>query len=102
MILWLDDLRDPTKFGFTKNTKWVKTYEEFTDYINEFGLPETVSFDNDLGTDKEGYDCAKWLVNYCMDNELKLPTWYVHSQNVVAANNIKNLLTNFEKTYEIN
>jgi len=116
IILWLDDIRNP-EIGDVKNfisyliweffdntptnIVWIKTQAGFENYIKENGLPDLISFDNDLGIGNgEGYDCAKWLVKYCMDNNANLPDWYVHSANPVAKENIKNLLINFENNYE--
>lgn len=114
-LLWLDDIRDPN-IGDAKNfilyliweffddaptdVIWVKTQSEFENYIKENGLPDLISFDNDLGIrNGEGYDCAKWLVDFCIDNDKELPDWYVHSANPVAKENIENLLYNFENNY---
>lgn len=109
---------------YTTN-KWiiVKNYDEFVKYIEENGLPEKISFDHDLADEhytpkeywqdyeaskkyqeevevnykeKTGYDCAKWLINYCIENNLKLPEYYVHSMNPVGRDNIKNLLNQFK------
>ena len=99
---------------------WAKNYEEFTSFIDTHGLPDIISFDHDLAwehytpekfwnnydeskkyqdaqvyTEKTGLDCAKWLIEYCMDNKLSLPHYHVHSWNPVGADNIKRLLTNF-------
>ena len=87
-------------------------------------MPDTISFDHDLADEhytpeyfwdnyeeskkfqewrgqyyqeKTGMDCAKWLVDYCMDNKKKLPEIFVHSANPVGADNIKGLLDNFVK-----
>lgn len=114
-VLWLDDYRDPNSkcvysgffytwiemyspFGDEKvDVVWVKTYDEFVDYIKENSLPDAICFDNDLGEDKEGYDCAKWLVEYCMDNQCELPKYVVQSANVTAHENINKLFSNFNK-----
>ena len=117
-ILWLDDIRDPFvikewiyTIQYLKEeyleiedepceVQWVKTQIEFEKYIKENGLPDLISFDNDLGIGNgEGYDCAKWLVEYCMDNNVQLSKWFIHSANPVAKENIKNLLINFENNY---
>lgn len=117
-ILWLDDIRDPfvikewiyiiqyLKEEYLRiedepcEVQWVKTQIEFEKYIKENGLPDLISFDNDLGIGNgEGYDCAKWLVEYCMDNNVQLSKWFIHSANPVAKENIKNLLINFENNY---
>ena len=115
-ILWLDDIRNPfvikewiytiqyLKAEYLEiddeecEVHWVKRQSEFENYIKENGLPDLISFDNDLGIGNgEGYDCAKWLVKYCMDNNAQLPQWYVHSSNPVAKENINKLLENFKK-----
>jgi hypothetical protein len=83
------------------------------------GIPDMISFDHDLGEDvaiskvkmgtskrqarkekketKSGYDCAKWLVDYCLDNETPTPHFVVHSANPVGAENIRGLLNNAKK-----
>lgn len=90
--LYLDDLR-PTPNGFER----VYTYEEFVKFISENGLPDFISFDHDLGEGKTGYDCAKWLVEYCLDNNLSLPEYDSHSQNPIGKENILTLLGNYKK-----
>lgn len=80
----------------------VRSYEEFVSYIEQNGLPEFISFDNDLGLDvhgeiaPDGYAAAKWLV---YDSELDLLSlkFYVHSANPVAAEQIRGLLNNYLK-----
>lgn len=47
--------------------------------------------------EKTGYDCAKWLVEYCLDNNLKLPKWNIQSANPVGKDNINGLLLSFSK-----
>jgi len=88
----LDDLR-PTPAGFER----VYSYEEFVKFIMENGLPDFISYDHDLGEGKTGYDCAKWLVEYCLENNLSLPEYDLHSQNPVGKENILYLLNNFNK-----
>lgn len=95
----------------------VRTYKQFCNWINENGLPDIISFDHDLGDDfllKEttpieewydlenerdytGMDCAKWLVNYCLDNKKELPNFIVHSMNPAGTDNINGLLKNFKE-----
>ena len=113
--LFLDDLRVPTdcisymhrrtaQYELYKG-EWiiVRNYSEFIYWICENGLPDLISFDHDLGIEDEGHpsgmECAKWLVEYCLDNQLKLPRWLVHSANPAGAENITGLLTSFEKNH---
>jgi hypothetical protein len=107
-LLWLDDIRNPfvanwiMQFApkFCDNEEgivWVKNYDEFIKWINSNGLPDMIAFDHDLGEGKSGYDCAKFLVDYCIDNQLKLPNWVVQSANPVGRENINALLFNYKK-----
>ena len=120
--LFLDDVRDPIHaFGYTNygpfvTKQWdiVRNYDEFVNYIKTNGLPYFISFDHDLSeihysdfwdenseyTEKTGFDCAKFLVEYCIENNLKLPEFYVHSMNPVGKDNIINYLNNFKKHNE--
>lgn len=86
--LFLDDVRE-APIGFDV----VRSFEEFTAYIEKNGVPDLISFDHDLGynessSEKTGYDCAKWL----LDNGHTLKRWRIHSANPVGAERIRNLL----------
>lgn len=99
-LLWLDDRRNPfekdwqvwlCKYGPLAQpyeTVWVTTYIEFVDWIKASGLPDAVCFDNDIadftgpgGAELRGVDCCKWLVEYCLDNNLELPKYAIQSSN---------------------
>jgi hypothetical protein len=117
-ILFLDDIRIPNDaFLYTKNPiynkDWdvVRNYQEFVDYINKNGMPKFISFDHDLADEhylslseskrdnykeKTGYECAMWLVDYCLDNSVELPDFLVHSMNPVGKIRIESLLNNFK------
>lgn len=90
----------------------IRSYKEFIGHIIAFGLPEYISFDHDLAdqhyghglnndeipydrySEKTGYDCAKWLVNFCIDRGLKFPDYDVHSMNPVGRTNIIEYVSN--------
>ena len=98
---------------------WVKSYSKFVEWINTNGLPDMIAFDHDLGEDvakdkvasgmskrqariqkretMSGFECAKWLVEYCINNEVELPQWTVQSANPVGRDNINGLLNNYRK-----
>lgn len=81
----------------------VRNFKEFQKWITKYGLPDLISFDHDLsdehyllGTAKyadwtqyysegkremTGYDCAKWLIEYCQSWDKKLPEYIVHSES---------------------
>ena len=94
----------------------VKNYDEFTKWVALNGLPEIVSFDHDLADEhydpamcgdasdypnefeeKTGLDCAKWMVDYCIDNKLTFPKFEVHSMNPVGSDRIKNYIKDYLK-----
>lgn len=98
----------------------VRNYDEFCEAIksNDF---ELISLDHDLAdehyrdsmydpdehyssyyddgtfTEKTGYDCARWLVEHCMNEDKGLPEFLVHSMNPIGKKNIIGLLSNFQK-----
>jgi len=107
------------------NTIWVKNYDEFTSEIEANGMPDIISFDHDLApehytppeywgdyekskkyqerqiyTEKTGHSCAKWLINYSLNNHVKLPRYYVHSANPVGADNIRGVLHHYKTKFE--
>lgn len=122
-LLWLDDYGSP--FGFIDDDTqkgtwlvfsplkkqdepykviWVKNYKEFTEYITKNNLPDGICFDNSLGDfdengiEKTGYDCAKWLKEYCLDNNIKeLPLWACQSSEPHSRELIDGLLNNFKE-----
>ena len=112
-ILWLDDYRNPKNWiDYIKNVfpaivkekyeiVWVTSYDEFVKYINYYGLPNAIGFDHDLAdegpNEKTGYDAAKFLVDYCLDNNEDLPEFVSQSDNPAGRENILRLLNNFKK-----
>jgi hypothetical protein len=65
--LFLDDERMPGDVTWIElhNGPYdvVRTQAEFEAYVTEYGIPDIISFDNDLGIGcGEGRHCAKWLV----------------------------------------
>lgn len=47
--------------------------------------------------EKTGLDCAKWLCEYCENNDKDIPKYFIHSANPVGADNIRGYLENFKK-----
>lgn len=91
-------MRNPKSEGWTI----VRNYEDFVNFISDNGVPDEISFDHDLGSDiKSGYDCAKWLCEYCYGGTLPLPKWNVHSANPVGVDNINQLLKTYEERHNL-
>lgn len=85
-----------------------KCYQDFVDIVTENGIPEFVSYDHDLSDEhyvdgdigvwkdnykeKSGFECAKWLKDYCRKAGIQHPEFAVHSQNPIGYENIMRLL----------
>lgn len=109
-----------------RKEEWVivRNYPEFIKRIKDLGIPKLISFDHDLAEghyhksfmdkneiqyenytkfeddyNKTGYHCAKWLIEYCINENIDLPEYIVHSMNPVGKDNILNLLKNFENRF---
>jgi hypothetical protein len=135
-LLWLDDRRNPFLNEDEKvprdihewNINWVLDYNQFVKWIDMYGLPDAISFDNDLHEDhytpeyfwddyeaskkfqewksksykyKTGEGCAQWLVEYCNNNGEPLPEIFIHSANPVGADKIKQIIEDFEFINEL-
>lgn len=96
--IFLDDIRQPNMAHNSANglgdeyssaNKWiiVRDYFEFVNIINEqFDNIELISYDHDIGCIKNGKeytskDATNYLINYCMNNMVNFPDWYVHTDN---------------------
>lgn len=112
--LFLDDDRSPSdvtwvdhsNYTNVSNSDWVivRTVKDFMQTIQQNGLPAFASFDHDLadfdtlgGTEANGLHAAKWLVDWCLDNNLSCPEFVVHSKNGPGAENINGLLMGFQQ-----
>lgn len=115
--LFLDDFREPWEVSYSDDWIVVRSFGCFADWIDENGLPDIVSFDHDLADNhilraalpvkswysesKEraytGLDCARYVVECCMDDGLPLPEFLVHSANPEGKEKIETLLNNFKQ-----
>lgn len=118
MRVFLDDKRSidqshgPNKglgilYGDPNSWVVIRTLDDFKDVIeSSFDKITLISFDHDLGlinedgTEQDGKDAAEFLIEYCLDNNKKLPDWYVHSDNNVGVENIVRHLLNYMKNVE--
>lgn len=122
--LFLDDQRFPKDVFWVDLplVEWtiVRNYNEFVKIIAKRGLPKFISFDHDLDDthyqeyhrtggeyfdyskvkELTGYDCAKWLVNYCNERNLPLPEFAVHTMNGPGKKNIESYLNSYTKAFE--
>jgi len=123
--LFLDDVRRPeTTHTYMElpvflEPDWfiVRNYYAFITIIQKKGVPNVIAFDHDLADEhykqqdfdysredyeKTGYHCAKWLIDYCIDNNEELPhEIIVHSMNPYGSANIKSLFDTYIKVYSL-
>ena len=94
----MDDERTPK----TTQHPWkvVRSYEDAKTHIIMNGVPDYISFDHDLGTEKTGYDFVKWLVDMDMNEKYTIPEGFefnVHSANVPGKISIESYLNSYLK-----
>lgn len=118
--LFLDDTRRPP-LHLGRIFQVVRSYDEFVDYIETYGIPEVISLDHDLHQEhssffwdnggfrnppdpkyeifkfKTGYDCALWLIEYSKNKNIELKRVFVHSHNPMGQRNIYNVICNYQK-----
>jgi hypothetical protein len=97
--LFIDDERwPPSSDG--RDWKIARDHIDVLQLIKEFGDPEYISFDHDLGPRaKTGFEIAKMLVEMDMDGMIELTDkYYVHSQNYVGKDNIEGYLEGYRIT----
>lgn len=134
--LFLDDMRFPEDAylydekmtllqgsGIPYN-KWdvVRSYDEFVNYISNNGIPDVVSFDNDLDPfqetkeerdmcvlglydferlpNKTGCHCAQYLANECVSKKHNIPEYYIHTMNSLARPIIKRIMAKAQRIIE--
>lgn len=105
--LFIDDERWPFDttwaewYGIRDNWVVARNWPEAYDVIKNIGFPNFISFDHDLGdpaAEPTGFEIAKMLVEFDMDNILEIPDdfkFYVHSQNPIGKKNIESYLNNY-------
>ena len=99
--IFLDDLRIPTDiYPKDKNEDWliIRNLTDFKSTIETKGVPDYISFDNDLGdTLEEGKDAAKWMV-YDKELDISNMEFMVHSANNSGVREyVRDLLNNWKK-----
>ena len=96
--LFIDDIRNPT------TDDWVvaRTSAEATAILKKFGIPSEIAFDHDLGGDDTSMTFIFNLIEYMLENDVRLPdnfTYSVHSMNPVGRANINALMNNVIKNF---
>ncbi len=93
--MFLDDERFPSD-TWKIPVIIVRNVNQAVDICEKFGCPSFISFDHDLGSSSTGYDFAKWLVEQDLNKDGRfIPKdfdFWVHSQNPIGADSIKNYL----------
>lgn len=98
MRIYLDDERNPKVEKFDYISRDYDRFIKLIDDLNYFDASISyISFDHDLGIGNNGYDCAKFLVNYDIKHKVlsKDFKFNVHSANPIGAKNIQCYLDNY-------
>ena len=122
--LFLDGTRSPENVDwiqFPVQGPWiiVRNILDFKLRITSFGLPDFVTFSHNLSPEhsainwskftipdylnlenKTGYDCACWLIDYCVMYDLDFPAYTVHSQNTIGGEHIHSAIWAYKRWRE--
>lgn len=106
IVIFLDDFRKPNKYVNININRVYQAYNysEFKELVNKlynkYGIINEVWFDHDLGPVEmgNGLDCAKYLVQFCIDNNMTLPEYHIQSANSVGKANIDSYLKSYIKS----
>lgn len=109
IVIFLDDFRSPNKYINVNINKVVQafSYNEFVELLNKmynkYGRIDEIWFDHDLGdvNDGTGYDCAKYLVDFCIEHNMDLPQYHIQSANTVGKSNIDSYLKSYLKSLSL-
>ena len=107
-VIFLDDFRKPEQCFDTSQCMvfCAATFDEFVEVLNktylEYKRVDEIWFDHDLGENAgTGYDCAKYLVEFCIEHNMDLPEYYIQSNNPAGKLNIDSYLKSFLKSQNI-
>lgn len=113
MNIFLDDDRIPSyvkpMLGEYYPEDWVvvRNYFDFCKIVDEnLKKINLVSFDHDIasfdesGKEWTGKDAADYLIDKCLDNNIKFPNWYVHTSNTSGSPNIIYKILNYLERVE--
>lgn len=111
--IFLDDERnveDAFWMTYDESIRWtvVRTFAEFVSSVRNCTEADyVISFDHDLQDFKSsgdgeytGYDCVKFLVDFCMQYGKPLPESYYHTQNPIGKTNMQCYMNNAKRFME--
>lgn len=103
--LFLDDQRVPKDvYPDPQNWDQVNGYKDFCEFFEAIKskkqwiiMPMIVSFDMLLNSAETGFDCAEFLSDFCVKNDISLPQINCHSTMPKAAEYIRQGLLSYAK-----
>lgn len=88
-VVWFDTNHDPFNgkwldYYFMENSShiecvWIKSMSDLIKHVYDNWVPDIVFIN--LNSDEDVLNCALWIVDYCLDNNLKIPLIKLNSNN---------------------
>lgn len=103
MRLFLDDLRQPPNPTEENNFNAffvARSTEQAIRIIKEFGWPDFMSLDHDLGGDDTVMVFLKRLVSEIWTDQT-IPDYFIHSANPVGSENIRSFMESWKKSVNL-
>ena len=103
--LFLEDVRElgtyPCKYSFLdhKNVKIARSSKEAIEIVREFGLPDFMALDHDLGGTDTTMVFLYTLSDFFLFSEVEPPHFAVHSANPIGSLNIQAFMKSWRDVY---
>jgi len=102
--LFLDDERLPYYVNPDRRIAWrIAPNIAVAKYmVQQFGMPDFISFDHDLGPGEDSMMFLRWLECEFFDpTKHKIPDYVIHSANPVGSQNIDSFMKSWKKSLSL-
>jgi hypothetical protein len=100
-VLFLDDERQISDVQLPADMSvfLARSVAQATAYVEEFGAPNFMSLDHDLGGDETAMQFVHWLLEQYELDPKEFPQYQVHSQNPVGKANLIALVESWKRVF---
>ena len=79
----------------------INNLEQLQLFVKEVSMPHRITIGIDSLSKDVAYECASWLILYCIEQQLKFPDYVINSGRSNDDKQLENLIVNFTKHYQI-
>lgn len=79
----------------------INSLEQLQLFVDLVSMPHKITFGIDSIGMPTAYECASWLIIYCIENQIKFPDYVINSGDKSDALQMDTLVGNFSKCFMI-